>query len=288
MRCSPQTASTALVAAAAVLGLTLLAGAYSADFGPWAESASPFAHHPALMGLAFGTLMPLGMAAYALELPCPARVRKALADRHTRRKMHAALSAAAFLACAGGMYLGWAAREVKGKSHLPWGKAFLKQVHIWGGYATVAAVAVQAGSGVAKYVSRVRHNVRVAPLHGRLGPAIWLGGCVCVATGAQFSFLAKGYTLTGSLTLLALAAGVPSALALLYALPRPYLTDAVAAAHARQSAAAGDAAPPGSGADVEATAAPRAGREGGAGATPSAPPEDDAVEGAVLLPSTRS
>lgn len=278
MRCTPQTASTVLVAAAAVLGLTLLAGAYSPDHGPWAESANPFSHHPALMGLSFGTLMPLGMVAYALELPCPARVRKALADRHTRRKLHAALSAAAFLACAGGMYLGWAVREAKGKSHLPWGKAFLKQVHIWGGYATVAAVVLQAGAGIAKYINRVRHNVRVAPLHGRLGPAIWLGGCVCVATGAQFSFLAKGYTLTGALTLLALAAAVGSALALLYALPRPYLTDSIAAAHSSSGAPSGSASVGDAGA---------ASREGGAGATPSAPPEDDdAVEGGVLLSST--
>lgn len=223
MRCTSLSLSPVLLCSCVALGALYVLAAFSPDFGPWGPDNS-FNKHPAMMGIAFGLAMPLGLVSYAIDLPGTA-IRKRLSDRHQRRRLHAVLNVIAFICCAYGWWAGWSVREAKGKSHLPWGKAFLKQVHIWGGYAAILLVTLQTLAGIAKYYYRVFRRQAFSRWHGRAGPYIWGLGVASLASAAQFSFIAKGFVGTGVATLLLLACIVPATLLLLFLFPRPFLSD---------------------------------------------------------------
>lgn len=257
------------IASAAAFSALLTAVSFAA-WGPWgAPDKAAFAGHPALMSISFGGAMPLALVAYALDatwLPAPARKR--LGDRHTRRLAHAALSAAAAVLCLAGWWVAYSVREAKGKSHLPWGKSWDKQAHIWGGYAAMALMTAQAAGGVVKLAQRVTRDARVLPAHGRVGPWAWAAGCVSLATGAKFSLLGKGLPLAGAGALAALAVMGACVWALLRALPRPALTDSCAERFERQRAAAGG----GGGGKAPTRAAPDGSALSTAGGAEDAPP----------------
>lgn len=221
------TSGASLAAFVAIIALTsVLLVTSSSPSGPWgsAEKVS-FVGHPLLMSMSFACAMPLGLLAYVLEAPFWGSARRVVEDRHVRRKLHGTLNTLATIFCLIGWWVAFSVREAKGKGHLPWGKPWDKQVHVWAGLAAMALCTLQACGGLFKYLRRTKLNERVLIRHGKFGYFMWTAGCASLATGVYFSFITKGYVTTGVIILSLLFLVILSVWLLLYALPRPCLFD---------------------------------------------------------------
>lgn len=238
----------AVLASSLACTAVLLAASYT-PAGPWAGAKAAFSNHPGGMALAFTLLMPLSMAAYAADSPL---LRKRLGDRHARRRIHGALNGAGAVCAGVAWYTAWAVHEAKGESHFASGKAWVKQAHVWAGYAALALTALQCGVGAYKYVARVRRGARAAAWHGRLGILTWALGMAAVATAAWFSLVGRGLVVVGGAALVLAAALGASVYVQMYIAPRPPIS--------------GDSAPLAAVVRPAAGSAPTAGREEARGA----------------------
>ena len=183
---------TVLLSSAVVAAVVLCGAPFTAVGAPWAHDVL-WAAHPALGSAAF-VLMTLGLVTYAME-----PIGSFAPDRARRRIIHAALQAAATTALVVGYSIAFGVRNAMGKSHAPWGKStWSKALHIGVGHMLPLAALLVALTGAYKMWRRRGTGAPTFafPFHGLYGIAVWFALLLCVGTGIQFSYWAKGYAFT--------------------------------------------------------------------------------------------
>lgn len=162
-----------LLGASAVLCAVLVTVICSTTLGGW--GIKYFTWHPVLFVLAVVLLAPAAATAYQWDGPTW--------PWHRRRLLHAGVGAVTLCCTAGGWYVVWRHHEDEGDSHIAAGKALIRQVHVWAGYATLLLIVAQTCGGAVKLYSRLIRNAGAVPWHARLSRVTLPAGYLTVALG---------------------------------------------------------------------------------------------------------
>ena len=152
--------------------------------------------HPVLMCVAFLLLFPIGMTSYALEAPA---LFPKLSER-ARHALHGGCNLLGFLFSACGFVLAFVYHQVKLDNGLQKNahsglsgevgthNTWTRPAHIIMGYIVLIGLLIQSAAGLGMHAFPSLHNAAVF-FHRRVGPALWVGGLLCICLAGYFEFL---------------------------------------------------------------------------------------------------
>jgi hypothetical protein len=148
-----------------------------------------------LLCIAFLLLFPIGMTSHALEL----HAAQKLSER-SRHALHGGCSLLGTLFSIGGFLIAFTYHELKlslglqtnahsGLSgevgtHNTW----TRPAHAILGYIVLIGLFIQSAAGLGMHAFPSLHNTAVF-FHRRIGPALWVGGLVCICLAGYFEYL---------------------------------------------------------------------------------------------------
>ena len=134
------------------------------------QTPKTFVWHPILMGAAVLIAMTQAL------LPLYARPRS---ERYQARERHMKMQMLSSLLMFGGLIAILLHKRSSNLAYTP------HTLHGWSGVLVVAAVAVQAGIGMAKGFTLVSTGRRIFRWHGTLGSWLWIGCCMVATLGVM-------------------------------------------------------------------------------------------------------
>lgn len=156
----------------------------------WARgygASNVFAYHGAFMSVAFCFLMPMGILSYGADLGNKGNA--VYPTKSSRRLLHGYFASLAVCFAVSAYLIAFVYHQANGITHLALDQEDKSRTaHVFIGLITLGGLCLQGIVGLWKMVKLTRDGQRTLLAHGKLGPAVWMGGLLCIALAAWFEY----------------------------------------------------------------------------------------------------